>query len=157
MEDQVFWRVGHPDSWLVLLANEVCDSSWLTELESKYWSEQPLTRPGWKLTGFPLFYHPKSVSTLDTAHSFTHPRFAWSESPLLKEGILKMVDLSISQQGSMMIRRETLLPFLTIVDTRNKLAQALVTILPSSIQRARELVLIHLWKFHLKYPGFILG
>ena len=76
--------------------------------------------------------------------------------PSPEEGNLKTLHLKPSPQGSWRIRRETLLPCLTIVDTTNNMALALATRLPA-IPKERGLVLIHLWKIHLIYPRFILG
>ena len=58
--------------------------------------------------------------------SFSRPRLAEPVTPVLKEGNLKYLHLRISTQGSWRIKRETLLPLLTILDTTIKQAVALV-------------------------------
>ena len=55
-----------------------------------------------------------------------------------------------------MIRWVMLLSILKILDTTDTLALTLGTTLPASTQREGGLVLIHMWKIHLKYRGSIL-
>ena len=97
-----------------------------------------------------LCCHQKTVSIWDTPHPSLDPWLAGPESPLLQEGSLNTLYLKASAQGSWRIRTEALLPFLTIVDATNKLALALVTTLQASTQIDGGLLLIHLWKIHLK-------
>ena len=65
--------------------------------------------------------------------------------------------MKTSPQGSWGNRRLTFLPFLTTVDTTNQLAVALFTTLTASTEIEGGVVVIHLWKIHLKYPSFILS
>ena len=51
------------------------------------------------------------------------------------------------------VHRETLLPFLTNVDTTDKLALTLFTKIPASTQSKRQLVLINPWISNMKYPS----
>jgi len=79
--------------------------------------------------------HPNPVSIWDTSHPSLDPPLSWPESPLHKEGNLKTLHMKPSPQGTWRIRRETLLQFLAIVDTTNKLVVAIVSKLTASTQR----------------------
>ena len=116
----------------------------------------PWAGPGWQLARDQEFCHTKPVSVWVNPHPSLHPRLTEPESPLLQEGNLKTLHLKPSPQGSWRIRRETLLPFLTIVDTTNKLAVVLVTTLRASTQRQRAHANQPEKKKQQKYPGFIL-
>ena len=104
-------------------------------------------------TSFPS---PKTCLFLGHSSSFSRLWFAGTLAPLLQEGTLKKIHLKFSPQCLCRIRRETLLPLLTIVDTRNKMALPLVNSLARRTQRERGLVINNLWKIHLKYTGFLL-
>ena len=117
------------------IGNAICDYPYLRELASEHWSEHPWARPGWQCTRVQVSCIPKPVSISHIPHPSIDPRLVGPESPLLQERNLKTLHLKPSTQGSRRIRRETLLTFLTIVDTTNKLAVALVTTLTASTQR----------------------
>ena len=130
-----FTGVVDLDSCLGGLGNEVRDSPCLSELASEHWSENPWAGPGWQLARVQVFSKPKPVSIWDTPHPSLDPRLAGPESTLLQEENFKTLPLIPPTQGSQSIRRETLLPFLIVVDTTKKLAVALVTTLKASTQR----------------------
>jgi len=67
-----------------------------------------------------------------------------------------VINMKTSWQGSQNFTSDTLIPFLTNMDTTDKLALALVTTLSASTQSERRLVLINLWISKLKYPRSIL-
>lgn len=54
-----------------------------------------------------------------------------------------------------LIQHRDCLPFLTNVDTTDKLALSLITKIPASTQRERRLVPINPWLSNLKYPNSI--
>ena len=66
------------------------------------------------------------------------------QTPLFQDGTLNTLHLKTSPQGSWWITTETLLPFIKIVDTRNKLAGALVNTLPTRTKREEGLVMFKL-------------
>ena len=103
---------------------------------------------------FTLSHQP--VSTWDTPHPSQDSRMAAPESPLFQEGYLKSLQLKPPPQGSWRVRSESLLPFLTIVDTTNKLTVSLETQEQPGLKET-GVVLINLWKIQQKYPSFILS
>ena len=119
------------------IGNAICDYPYLRELASEHWSEHPWARPGWQCTRVQVICIPKPVSISHIPHPSIDPRLVGPESPLLQERNLKTLHLKPSTQGSRRIRRETLLPFLTIVDTTNKLVVSLVTTQTASTLRDR--------------------
>ena len=78
-----------------------------------------------------------------------------TEPTPFQEGTFNTLTLQASSQGSWKIRQSTHLSFLMIVDTTNTLALAPGTTLPGSPPGEGGLVLIHLWKKHLKMTGYI--
>ena len=159
MDDQIlciFWRSGHLDSQLGDVGNEVwlLMSHWIG-IWTPVWA--PLNM-AWLTRGQSArFLSPKTSFYLGHSSSFSRLSISKDRVPSPPRGKPQTIHLKLSPQGSWRIRRETLLPFMTIVDTTTKLALALVTILPASTQWERGLVLSNLWKIHQKYPGFILG
>jgi len=82
-----------------------------------------------------------------------HSLASWvsqTEPTPFQEGIFNTLKLQASSQGCCKIRQSTHLSFLMTVDTANTLALAPGTTLPGSTPWEGGLVLIHLWKSHLK-------
>ena len=71
------------------------------------------------------------------------------------DGTFNTLKLQASSQGSWKIRQSTHVSFRMIVDTTKTLVLAPGTTLPVTSQWDGGLVLIHLWKRHLKYTGYI--
>ena len=78
-----------------------------------------------------------------------------TEPTPFQEGTFNTLTLQASSQGSCKIRQSTHLSFLMTVDTTNTLALAPGTTLPGSPPGEGGLVLIQLWKRHLKQTGYI--
>ena len=110
--------------------------------------------PGGKWPRVQDFSQPKPFPIWHIPHPTLDPRLSVTEPLLIQEGILKTLHMKTSLQGSWRIRRETLLHFLTIVDTTNYLALALVTTLPASTQR--EAFAYPLWKCTRNITGSFL-
>ena len=80
-----------------------------------------------------IYTIPSSIQ--DSPNSSLDPRLAGPDNPLFQNGNFKKLHRNPSPQGSCRIRRETLLSFLTLVDTTKKLAVALVTTLSQCRKR----------------------
>ena len=79
--------------------------------------------------------------------SYTRPLIFRNRIPSPPRENLQDTPLEDLTTGLTEVTRETLLPILTIVDTTNKLALALVNTLPARTQREKGLVLINPWIF----------
>ena len=81
----------------------------------------------------------------------------WSgtEPTPFQERTFNTLKMQASSQGSCKSRQSTHLSFLMTVDTTNTLALAPGTTLPGSTPGEGGLVLIQLWKRHLKQTGYI--
>ena len=77
---------------------------------------------------------PKHTQWWETTHPSLDTQLAGTESLLLQEGTLKALNMKTSCQGLHKFKRETLLQFLTNVDTNEKFAVALVTTLPQALK-----------------------
>ena len=78
-----------------------------------------------------------------------------AEPTPFQDGTFNTLTLQALSQGSWKIRQSTHLSFLMLVDTTNTLGLAPGTTFQVSTQREGGLVLIHLWKSHLKWTGYI--
>ena len=139
-QDFIWWGSWYLDSCSGDVGNEVCDSPWFRELASEHLVEKSWGKPGWQQARLQILCPPKAVSIWGTTHPSQNLRLAGPESPLLQEGNLKNLHLTISPKESWRIRRESLLPFLKIVDTKNKQEQSLVNTPRYSNQRDRSFV-----------------
>ena len=101
------------------------------------------------------FCHPKPPSIWNIPHPALHQRFWGTDSPTMQDGSLKSLHRKNSPQGSQWTKSETLIPYLTIVDTKNKLALSRVSTLPASTQREGRLDLTHLQKstWNIPFPS----
>ena len=131
--------LGRWISGLILggLSKEICDCPCLSAVASEHWYEYPWTGPGVQWAREPVFCHQKPGSPWDTHHPPLGLWLAVPVSPLLQEGNLKTLNLNPSSQGRLRFRIESLLPFLTILDTKIMLAVALISTLRGSTQRVR--------------------
>ena len=92
---------------------------------------------------------------LEYPSSFSRPIIVRVRPTHTQEGTLNRLHFKTSPQSCWRIAWMTLFPFLTVVVTKNTLDMALVTLLLASTQREGELMLIHLWKIHVKYTSLI--
>ena len=107
---------------------------------------------GWS----PSLLTPKQSLLWEKYHLSLDPGLPDTESPLLQEGNFKTLTMKNSHQGSQSFTRDILLPFLTNVDTTDKLALALVATLPANTQNKSDIVLINPWISNQNYPIYIL-
>ena len=104
-----------------------------------------------------VFSHPKPVSIWDTPHHSLDPRLAGPEAPLQQEGNLKNLEALEALTTGLTTDHKGDSPSLDYNFRYHKqVALALVPTLPASPQRERGLVLLSMWKIHLKYTRFIL-
>ena len=68
----ISWGGGHLDSCLGDWGNEVCDSSYLTELASEHGLSTLYQWPGWQWPRLKDIHHPKPVSILNILHPYLH-------------------------------------------------------------------------------------
>ena len=79
-----------------------------------------------------------------------------TEPSPFQEGTFNTLKLQATSQGSWKVLQSTHPSFLMIVDTTNTLALDPGTTLPGNTPGDVGLLLIHLWKKHLKESGYIL-
>ena len=128
-------------------------SQWIGN-QSRFWA--PLSR-AWQTMGHrAIFLSPQNRLSLGKSSFFSRPTLVRARCPSPPRGKPQELPLHPSIKGSCKITRETVLYFLTSLDSMNNPTEVLVTTRTVSTQRDRACV-INKFKIQRKYPSFILS